>query len=308
VKLILFGLIIYKAMFRLTLLATFISLLLAINNYNISLPFDGTENPLTGDFNGYYSPSYPLGLLSKGYSLSIKATLKNKNTQSLSGLTITLYQKDNGGPSVFKAITLQTVTNTLTLLQYSYDITFAGTVASAAFELRAITETFIDFNFFSLDVSYYKTSEGPTSKKAKNILKVTETQRHSILRMVFVASPTELDFTLYPATSALSNFDLTLKPISQSDWTRTNGWRVESQAIETSSTFNDLLKVQSIKSVAPVKRGFYLLHIIYSTATPKDFIRVTYQTDSFKCPYDNFHADYYHSFQGCTQRSASLPP
>jgi hypothetical protein len=78
-------------MFSVVFLSSLFFALLAINNYNISLPFDGTEDPLSGAFNGYYSPSYSLGTLVKGYSLSIKATLKDKNTQDLSGLVISLY-------------------------------------------------------------------------------------------------------------------------------------------------------------------------------------------------------------------------
>lgn len=41
---------------------------------------------------------------------------------------------------------------------------------------------------------------------------------------------------------------------------------------------------------------------------PKDFIRVTFQTDTYKCPYDSLHTDYYHSFQGCTLKALPSKP
>jgi hypothetical protein len=291
---------------RLVLLVVFLPLLLAINNFNVGIPFDGTDSPLTGAFNPFYSPSYPLGVLEKDYSLSIKAAIKSKNTQSLSTLTLSLYQMENNNPSTYKAVTFTTSSDTATLKQCTYAITFSGSEQFAAFELRALS-SFLDFNFFSLDVVYYKTAEGPTSKKAKTILKVTETQRDTILRMVFVGSPTQLFFAFYPATSAQNNFVVTLKPILESDWTLANGWRVGSTAIDTSFTYNDLLKVQTVKTVNPVRRGYYLLSVGFTTVRTKDFIRFTFPTDSYQCPYDAPHTDYYKNFQGCVQKFPPLP-
>lgn len=74
-------------MHKLVLLFIFFHVLLAINNYFGGIPFDGTDSPLTGTFNPFYS-SYSLGVLSKDYSITIEAAIKNKNTQDLSTITI----------------------------------------------------------------------------------------------------------------------------------------------------------------------------------------------------------------------------
>jgi hypothetical protein len=159
-----------------------------------------------------------------------------------------------------------------------------------------------------LDVVYYNTTQGATSKKAKTILKVTETQRHFITRMIFVANPTIISLTFYPVTTTLNNFDVSISPIEKADWKRTNGWRVVGKNYATSSTYNDLIQVQTMKTVDIISRGFYLLRVKYTTPKPKDFVRITFQTDAYKCPYDSPHPDYYHSFQGCTQRVPPISP
>ena len=90
----------------------------------------------------------------------------------------------------------------------------------------------MDFNFYTLEVLYYKTSKGPNSKNAKKILSLVETQRNTIKRLVLVAQPNFLTFSLYLVVSNISSdIGVTLKPIVQPDWTRVNGWRVGSSAV-----------------------------------------------------------------------------
>lgn len=157
-----------KTSLFLALILSFVSL----NTYNISLFVDGPENPLFGNFNRYYSPTYPLGTLYTGYSISIKASIRNKNQQDISSLTLSLYQSNSLNPSTFTKVTFTTSKKTSTSLEYSYNIVIPGALPSAQFFLQAVCNTFIDFNFFILDVVYYNTTLGPKNKSAKAILKV----------------------------------------------------------------------------------------------------------------------------------------
>jgi hypothetical protein len=52
-----------NAMLRLILIQALLPLLMAINNFNVAIPFDGNDSPLTRAFNRFYAPSFRLGVL-----------------------------------------------------------------------------------------------------------------------------------------------------------------------------------------------------------------------------------------------------
>jgi hypothetical protein len=64
---------------------------------------------------------------------------------------------ENNNPATYKAISSLIIIDSASFKQRTYAITFPGNEKSAAFELRALS-SLTDFDFFSIDVVYCKTS------------------------------------------------------------------------------------------------------------------------------------------------------
>lgn len=88
--------------------------------YTYNFPFDSKYSTDSGAFNGYYSPSYSLGVLSAGYSLNIKVSMQGKNTQDLSSLAVNLYGKVGSGS--YGKVGLTPIKVTSTSKEYEYSI------------------------------------------------------------------------------------------------------------------------------------------------------------------------------------------
>lgn len=76
-------------------------------------PFDPAEDPSTGNFNAYSSPSYPLGTLSVGTSINIKFSIPNPLTYTIGSIAFQILREINGAfvptsfvPSTFTSTSL----------------------------------------------------------------------------------------------------------------------------------------------------------------------------------------------------------
>jgi hypothetical protein len=71
---------------------------------------------------------------------------------------------------------------------------------------------------------------------------VTESQRNAVYKLIYVASPTNLAFSFFPALSTGNNINLKVNPVDSNDLYRNNGFRLQNQ-IKLTNEFNDVTKV-----------------------------------------------------------------
>jgi hypothetical protein len=64
-------------------------------------------------------------------------------------------------------------------------------------------------------------------------------------------------------------------------------------------TYSSSTRTLSYNTTAPLSKGYYVLVVTY-TLTNAHYLKLTYPTDTYPCPYPAGYSDYFLNFQGCT--------
>ena len=305
-----------------------------------------------------YYPMWDLGILQAGWTIRVSITLPNgASTSTITLSDVLLYYLDNSNQYVLAvnskgAYVFSNPPSGFTSITATYTIYFppgySGTTSNfqlgfSASATNAGSLAGTTFAYMSIQVDYFNGtgySVGSTNP-AQTLLKVTETSRQDVLKVIYVApnSPA-FQFAFYPfttdsatnPTTAVGDFNMNLYSITLTgtdtsltgnDWTLSTVSTVtNSDTASTSSkpfsltdTLEQLDKTGNTFSfngdVAhwgfTLPTGFYLLEHYYIVATSTIIATpwFTFQTDSYACPYNPDFVDYYENFQGCTVSSAT---
>ncbi len=159
--------------------------------------------------------------------------------------------------------------------------------------------------------SYLTASGGPSNSSAviTTLIKATETFRDRVSKLIYVASSQSLKYTLYPASETatdtvdLSANNIHLYPVgsiadSNSVYDISAGSEILTDSLKATRNYTTASKTLTY-TTTPLSPGYYVFVATYST-TNINFIRITFQSDKYACPYNPAFPDYYSNFQPCS--------
>lgn len=177
-------------------------------------PFNGTANSI----NSYYAPSYPLGILSLNYSITILITIPNAGPTTqlntlVSALSLKFVDESKGSSIVTSAVNkngggfIFPPASSKYTYSVTYAISFPSTyvLTSAPFVIfvsnsQAISSLKLDY--YTLEVRSFISNQGQTvgNINVNVILKIVDTMRSNIIKIIYVSQPaTPLNFQISPA-------------------------------------------------------------------------------------------------------------
>lgn len=261
-------------------------------------------------------PSYNLGYILSGYTVRLDLSTQGSandfaaatftlQADSLTGTTIAS-TSNTCSPGVYNCIITYDVSASQ---NYRLNITLPNTPSTAA----GLSPN--QMQIFQMTASSYLTSSGGPSNSSATVntlLKISETFRDRVAKLIYFDSSQKGTFTLYPAegtgtTADTTRVSLNLFPVANI----LNGSAVYSissasdiLATNAAETFSSSTKTltYTTNAATPIPKGFYVLVISYET-TNVNFIRATFTSNSYSCPFNPDFPDFYSNFQPCTVSS-----
>jgi len=215
-------------------------------------------------------PSYPLGYLEQNKQLLITVQLPNPQGVTLASgdVVIQIMASDNSQ-----------VVNTFT--------TCTGTTCDLTWTIPATDSYFLQV--FPVDATLDQTKIVLVSIIARyqnaRIVSATDILRQSIIKYIFVSTPTTLTFTLSPVSDP-ANSQILIYPV--------NNFAAGSPVTLSASGVSSLRATYQSSQLA---RGFYAIKII----TPDlGSVTLNHQSVGYICPYSQGLTDTYGVFRGCS--------
>lgn len=263
-------------------------------------------------------PSYNLGYILSGYTVMLNLTTQGSAT-NFNSATFTFQ------PDLLTGLPIAPTTTTCASSPYNciitYDVSTSQnyrlniTVPSTPSTTAGLSPN--QMQIFQMTVSSYLTSSaGPSNSSASisTLLKISDTFRDRVSKLLYFDSSQKGTFTLYPAegTGAVpdtSKVSLHLYPVANilnGSTTYSITGATDVLAVGATATFSSSTKTLTYTSNAatPLASGFYVLVISYDT-TNVNFIRATFTSNSYACPFNPDFPDFYSNFQPCTTSSAT---
>jgi hypothetical protein len=161
---------------------------------------------------------------------------------------------------------------------------------------------------FYLDVTSYLTSSGSNSTQT-SILKVTDTFRDRLAKLIYLSSPQNLTFSIYsPDNTATNRAKLALYSVSAiEDSGATYNINASLELASNVSIFTQVENFtsgyESYTSLNPLPIGYYVMVIRYNH--PYNLISFQFPSDSYPCPYNLAYPDFYQNFQPCSPQTSN---
>lgn len=265
-----------------------------------------------------YNPQYTLGYILAGYTLNVNITvpgLGGPNAIPANNLGF-LVETDS-----FPATSVNCTANCSSSSECTYTCPILKSQSYrmnvTVYNLPADTAGFSPrvLQFYQLSAGTYLTSAGGPSSGITSILKTSDAFRDRVARLVYVDSAQTLNFSLYPVypnspTPNLNQANLHLFKVSS-----ITGFNNVYDITDSAEIFtNPLVSQQSYSNVSLVlqysiknlDRGYYVLVASY-VPTNVNFIRMTFQTSKYTCPFSKDFPDSNLNFQGCSQEPVKDP-
>ncbi len=157
--------------------------------------------------------------------------------------------------------------------------------------------------------SFLTSSGGPSNSSAsiQTLLKVTDTFRDRVSKLIYAESTKSLKFTLYPVEETspgvidLSQQSIFLYQVGSINYANSVYSITGKTNLLSSNLVNDFCysgKKLTI-STAPLNIGYYVFVATY-TKPNVNYVQITYQSDRYACPFNSNYPDYYSNFQPCS--------
>jgi hypothetical protein len=82
-----------------------------------------------------------------------------------------------------------------------------------------------------------------------------------------------------------------------------NVYNIENATTEISHTYDDSTNILTYRTNAALSPGYYVLVTSY-LPEGVNYIKITFQTDSYACPFSSAYPDVHANFQGCSGSEA----
>lgn len=269
-----------------------------------------------------YYPTYSLGSLTATYFLQITVNIPGyavsadtlppnafttfEVTNTATNAAITCTPPSTAPPNVYTSIIRCVIpsngTYILTLISSNRPSNTAGSSNPKVLEHFNLLVTYFN-NTGTLDI-VNKVNE-------RTLLKLTDTFRDRVAKLVYVASSSAVIFTLYPVQAASLATGFPDTPVATENLRLYRVTNVRgSNNIYSAGSGADLLSAGGVtwaysnatkllRYTVTLSSGFYILTANYDTTGVSPVI-ITFQSNQYTCPYTAGFPDYYSNFQPCT--------
>lgn len=259
-----------------------------------------------------FAPSYNLGYILSGTTIMLNLTT-NANTVNFAATPFVLESDDWLSATSAPTTSIPPTTTTCAATPTACVVTFnVGTSGIYRLNITNYLNTPLgnQMQLFQMQVSsYLTTSGGPSNSTAtiSTLLKLSETFRDRVAKLIYLDSAQQATFTLYPVESAddsAGNDQLLLYNVS----TISDGgalYTLVATPVTLAKTYATKTQTYSTTSSTPLSQGYYVLAVKYapSNGLVQNFIRLTFPSNSYSCPFNNQFPDYYKNFQPCSGSS-----
>lgn len=214
----------------------------------------------------YQKPSYSLGQLPGGGNLAITLTLLDSGS-TFSAVTINVMDSTN--TNSVQSISTASCTGTTCLM--FWQVTSTNTYY---LQVTAASPTLDDTNIYR----YYLKA----TVNNLHVLGLVDILRQNVIKYFYLGASTPVTFTLNPFVSAVTTY---LKLL-----TLTGSTASSSTLTATTTSGQIATYTQTLAS------GYYAVKVVTPATS---YVKVTFQSDSYACPYSTGYGDYYSSFMNC---------
>lgn len=254
------------------------------------------------DTNSRYIPSYALGYLTAGTTVSINLTTpSNTGSNAFAMNSITVDLLPDNYPSSPVSCTQTCSSNAscmatcpiLVSQKYRLNLTKSSSPSTTTGSNPKVLQHF----------QIVVTSLPLNAINSTVLLQVTETFRDRVAKLIYLSSYYYGQFSLFPAVeTALGTVDLTktnLRLYKVNSITGiSNVYDIKNQAdilnnpALATQTYSSTTRTLSYNTTTPLSQGYYVLVATFNP-TNNHYLKLSFPTDSYPCPYPVGYSDYF---------------